>query len=137
MNHIIQTKQLEYRNGKYYYRGKCWTPNQPVKLGKNKANKWGEVLAVVGDQARLVRFGSNQHEQNRNYVRWKSYWSRFNGHRRDQIKAHGKYYALRPLFWSDAVLWSPKSRHTTAIKDKAFLRKVDSYQLFTRKFGVL
>lgn len=131
----LDKKEVKQQDHNYYYQGKWWKANEVVYLKKHPKNKLAVVFAVEGRYARIVYFGSNQHQQNQNYDQWKSYWSRFNSLRTRQIKDYKKLYRLTPLYWDDWVLWKPKRWYFKAKNDRVFLKRVKSFGVFVKQFG--
>ncbi len=82
MSEGIQLSNCDKKDGKYYYRGRWWSPNQPIKsTRKDKKMMVMAIKVIRGKQyAKIIHFGGNKWTplgQNDSWsaTYWSSYWA--------------------------------------------------------------
>lgn len=106
----IRLDKCEKKGGQYYYRGRWWTPNEPVKsTRKNKKMMVMATKMIRGKRyAKIIHFGACGYGHDYNKKAKENYLRRSAGirNKRGQLTKNDKWSAN---YWSRKILW-PKGK---------------------------
>lgn len=109
----IDLSRLKKKNGKYFYRGHWWKPNQPQK--SSNLDKKMMVLATktIGGKrkGKIIHFGAKGYGHNYSKSAKKNYLRRSAGirNKKGTLTKNDKWSAN---YWARRILW-PKNKPTT------------------------
>jgi hypothetical protein len=103
-------------DGKVYYQGRWWKPNEPVESTAKGKKKM--VLAVKNGKVKIVHFGADGYGHNYSESARKSYLARSAGIKGTDDKHSANY-------WARKVLWAGKGGSVSRPKGDALLERLD------------
>ncbi len=104
----MNLSKLPKRNGKYYYLRQWWTPDVPKK--STRINKKKMVMAVKGNQFKIVHYGDSRYTHNRTNKQWCDYTARAKAITNNQGQQTYKD-KFSPNYWSINDLWQKKPHY--------------------------
>lgn len=110
LDQCFQLSKCEKKSGKYFYRGRLWTPDIPTK--STRKNKKLMVMATKTIQGkkygRIIHFGQRGYGHNYSQKAKMSYLKRSEGirNKQGQLTKNDKWSAN---YWSRKILW-PKNK---------------------------
>lgn len=110
----VNLSSLERKEGKVYYQGRWWKPNEPVPSTAKGKKKM--VLAVKDGKVKIVHFGAEGYGHNYSEEARKSYLARSAG-----IKGTDDQHSAN--YWARKVLWAGKGGSVAKPKGDARLDK--------------
>ncbi len=100
----VDISTLKQKDGKVFYRGKWWQPNNPMP--SDRSGKKRMVLAKEGNQVALVHYGAEGYKHNYSPEAKKSFLARMQGVKTKDGKAAYKD-KFSPAYWAIKDLWNP------------------------------
>lgn len=109
----VKLSSLKKRGNKYYYRGRLWTLNKPVKsIAKGKKMMVLACKTIEGERrVKIVHFGALGYGHNYSAEAKKKYLIRSAGicNKKGELTMYDKW---SPNYWSRKILW-PKGKPAT------------------------
>lgn len=119
----IDLNRLEKKNGRYFYRGRWWTPNKPTQSSSTSKKMMVLATKIIGGQkkAKIIHFGARGYGHNYSKTAKKNYLTRSGGirNKKGKLTKNDRWSAN---YWARTILW-PKNKPTTGPRITAKRRR--------------